>query len=67
LAENEGCPGRVVVEPLLDMLTHRNLMSHTYDQARFTEVVEATAARYAVTVAALVADLLARRESASSP
>jgi nucleotidyltransferase substrate binding protein (TIGR01987 family) len=30
----------------MDMLKHRNLMSHTYDSARFNEAVSAVRARY---------------------
>ena len=30
----------------IDMLDHRNLLSHTYDSANFEEAVEAIAARY---------------------
>jgi nucleotidyltransferase substrate binding protein (TIGR01987 family) len=43
----------------IDMLDHRNLLSHTYDQAVFGEAVEAIASRYLPAIASLHAFLMA--------
>jgi nucleotidyltransferase substrate binding protein (TIGR01987 family) len=37
----------------IDMLDHRNLLSHTYDSSTFEEAVDAIAARYVLALAAL--------------
>jgi len=42
----------------IDMLDHRNLLSHTYDQAVFGEAVDAIASRYLPAMAALHAFLV---------
>jgi nucleotidyltransferase substrate binding protein (TIGR01987 family) len=45
----------------IDMLTHRNLMSHTYDRARFEEAVQAIAGRYLANIKEALDYLRARR------
>lgn len=45
----------------IDMLAHRNPMSHTYDHARFEEAVQAIAANYQANIEAAVDYLRARR------
>lgn len=46
----------------IDMLDHRNLLSHTYDSEVFAVAVDAIAARYLSAISELHATLLARAE-----
>ncbi len=46
----------------IDMLDHRNLLSHTYDAGKFEKAVEAIAVRYLPAMAALHRDFTARKK-----
>ncbi len=47
----------------IDMLSHRNLMSHTYDQARFAEAVLAIKDRYVAQLGEALTYLNERRDA----